>query len=49
MISLLLAGAWVSIEDLKGLGVKYRKNRLIYGKDSAVVTDTGLAFVKGIP
>jgi N-acetylmuramoyl-L-alanine amidase len=49
MISLFLAGAWVSIEDLKRLGVEYRKNRLIYGKDSAVVTDTGLAFVKGVP
>jgi len=49
MTVLLIANGWLSVEDLKALGVEYRQNKLIYGKDSAIITDTGLAFVKFRP
>ncbi len=49
MILFILANGWVEAKDLRVFGVKYRNNVLIYGKDSAIVTDTGLAFVKGKP
>lgn len=45
MILMVLTDVWVGIEELKGFGVRVEKNRIVYKGSSAIITDSGLAFI----
>ncbi len=44
---ILILTHWISVNTLKGLGVEFDGKRLIYKGNKAVITDTGLVFIKG--